>query len=221
MTPLRGESLTTRAYDSLRAAIEDAELAAGEPLYEVHLAERLGMSRTPVREALQLLARDGFLEQLPSRGFVIPRRSLDDLREFFELRETLEATATRYAALRATPEEIAQMGRLCERYAREANWEKWNRIGTDFHNAIIEAARNSRLKAILVSLNSQILMSRRSATGGDPKRRKQAVADHNAIYEAVKARSDRRAEELAAAHVRRAYEVTLAASKSNVFASAV
>lgn len=217
----RTDSLKTRAYDALRAAIERDELGSGEPLYEVHLAEQLGMSRTPVREALQLLAREGFLEQLPSRGFAVPRRSLDDLREFFELRETLEATATRYAARRATPEGIARMEALCERYAREQNWDKWNRIGTEFHNVIIEAARNARLATILGSLNAQILLSRRSATGGDPQRRKQAIADHKAILEAIKARSELHAEELAAAHVRRAYEVTLAASKSLAFASAV
>ena len=221
VTSPRPESLKDRAYDALRAAIERSELESGEPLYEVHLADQLGMSRTPVREALQLLAREGFLEQLPSRGFAVPRRSLDDLREFFELRETLEATATRYAARRATPDEIDRMAMLCERYAREPNWEKWNRIGTEFHNVIIEAARNSRLASILGSLNSQILLSRRSATGGDPQRRKQAISDHKAIYEAIKARNDERAEELAAAHVRRSYEVTLAASQSQAFASAM
>ena len=65
---MRADDLTTSAYDALRKAIEQAELAPGDPLFEVHLAERLGMSRTPVREALKLLVRDGFIEQLPSRG---------------------------------------------------------------------------------------------------------------------------------------------------------
>ena len=60
------------------------------------------MSRNPIREAMKLLTRDGYLQPLPSRGYVVPRRSLDDLREFFELREVLEASATRYAAMRAT-----------------------------------------------------------------------------------------------------------------------
>ncbi len=141
VTALKPDSLTARAYEALRHDVEAGDLASGEPLYEVHLAERLGMSRTPVREALKLLARDGFLEQLPSRGFAVPRHSLDDLREFCEVREALEATATRYAALRATTGELAQLDRLCERYARESNWEKWNRIGTEFHNIIIDAAR--------------------------------------------------------------------------------
>ncbi len=217
---MRPDDLTTSAYEALRTAIEQAELAPGDPLYEVHLAERLGMSRTPVREALKLLERDGFIEQLPSRGYAVPRRSLDDLREFFELRETLEATATRYAALRATPAEIEQIEKLCERYAREPNWEKWNLIGTEFHNVIISAARNARLRAILMSLNAQIVLSRRSATGGEPERRKRAIADHLAICAAIKARDAQLAEQLAAAHVRRAYEVTLSASQSAAFAAA-
>lgn len=219
VTALKPDSLTARAYEALRHDVEAGDLASGEPLYEVHLAERLGMSRTPVREALKLLARDGFLEQLPSRGFAVPRHSLDDLREFFEVREALEATATRYAALRATTGELAQLDRLCERYARESNWEKWNRIGTEFHNIIIDAARNARLRGMLRSLNAQIVMSRRSATGGDPERRNQAIADHLAILAAIKARDGKRAEALAAAHVRRAYEVTVAGAHSRAFAA--
>lgn len=220
VTALKPDSLTARAYAALRDAVEGGDLVPGEPLYEVHLGERLGMSRTPVREALKLLARDGFLELLPSRGYAVPRRSLDDIREFFEVREALEATASRYAALRATAGEIAQLEKLCERYAREANWERWNRIGTDFHNVVIDAARNARLRGMLRSLNAQIVMSRRSATGGDPERRKQAVADHKAIFAAIKARDGKRAELLAAAHVRRAYEATMAGAHSRAYATA-
>lgn len=220
MTALKPDSLTARAYAALRDAVEAGDLSPGEPMYEVHLGERLGMSRTPVREALKLLARDGFLEPLPSRGYVVPRRSLDDIREFFEVREALEATASRYAALRATAGEILQLEKLCERYEREANWERWNRIGTDFHNGIIDAARNARLRGMLRSLNAQIVMSRRSATGGDPERRRQAIADHQAIFAAIRARDGKRAESLAAAHVRRAYEATVAGAHSRAFAAA-
>jgi len=208
-----------RAYAQLRDAVIVGELQPGEPLYEIHLAERLGMSRTPVREALKLLARDGYLEELPSRGYTVPRRSLDDLREFFELREVLESTAARYAALRATRGELEQMDRICAKYEREKDEEKWSQMGHEFHTLVVQAARNTRLQAMLHSLNAQIVISRRAVTRADPSRRESAMRDHRAIYEAIHARDETQAQALAAEHVRRSYETTLRAYQPNVFAA--
>lgn len=213
------EGLTARAYALLRDAVIDGSLRPGEPLYEIHLADSLGMSRTPVREALKVLTRDGYVEELPSRGYAVPRRSLDDMREFFELREVLESTATRYAALRATAAEMAQLERLCAQYEREKNDAKWAQLGHDFHNLLIKAARNTRLETMLASLNAQIVISRRTVARADDVRRRAAVRDHRAIFEAVLARDAGRAESLAAEHVRRSYETTLRALVPDAFAT--
>ncbi|KQX94857.1 GntR family transcriptional regulator [Variovorax sp. Root473] len=214
---IKTSGLTPRAYSQLREEIVQGLLQQGEALYEIHLAERLGMSRTPIREAMKLLTRDGYLEELPSRGYAVPRRSLDDLREFFELREVLEASATRYAALRATPAEIAELERLCNRYEREKDDAKWVQLGHDFHSVLIKAANNSRLQTMLDSLNAQIVISRRTVAKADPVRRQAAVRDHRAIFEAVKARDEVRAQALAAEHVRRSYETTLRAHVPDAF----
>ena len=208
-----------RAYVQLRDAVVDGELRPGEPLYEIHLAERLGMSRTPVREALKVLARDGYLEELPSRGYTVPRRSLDDLREFFELREVLEATAAKYAAMRATRNELDQLEHICVRYEGEKDNDLWTQMGHEFHSLIVEAARNSRLQTMLHSLNAQIVVSRRTVARADPTRRQAAVHDHRAIFEAIKARDEVQAQSLAAEHVRRSYETTLRAYQPDVFAT--
>lgn len=213
------DGLMARAYEQLREEIVDGTLLPGDPLYEVHLAGRLSMSRTPIREALKVLTRDGYLEELPSRGYAVPRRSMDDIREFFELREVLEASATRYAALRATSAEIAQLEQLCSRYEREKNHDKWAQIGHDFHNTIIKAARNTRLETMLESLNAQIVMSRRTVAQADALRRQAAVRDHRAICNAIKARDEDRAQALAAEHVRRSYDTTLRAYRPEVFAT--
>jgi len=216
---IKTSGLTPRAYSQLREEIVQGLLQEGEALYEIHLAERLGMSRTPIREAMKLLTRDGYLEELPSRGYAVPRRSLDDLREFFELREVLEASATRYAALRATDVEIAELERLCQRYECEKDDAKWVQLGHDFHNVLIKAAHNSRLQTMLDSLNAQIVISRRTVAMADPVRRLAAVRDHRAIFEAVKARDEVRAQALAAEHVRRSYETTLRAHVPAAFAN--
>jgi DNA-binding GntR family transcriptional regulator len=216
---IKTSGLTPRAYAQLREEIVQGLLQQGEPLYEIHLAERLGMSRTPIREAMKLLTREGYLEELPSRGYAVPRRSLDDLREFFELREVLEASATRYAALRATAAELAELERLCNRYEREKDHEKWVQLGHDFHNVLIKAAKNSRLQTMLDSLNAQIVLSRRTVATADPVRRQAAVRDHREIFEAVKARDEVRAQALAAEHVRRSYDTTLRAHAPAAFAN--
>jgi len=208
-----------RAYAQLRDSVLDGELRPGEPLYEIHLADRLGMSRTPVREALKVLARDGYLEELPSRGYTVPRRSLDDLREFFELREVLEATAAKYAALRATKSELEQLENICFRYEREKDDAKWTQMGHEFHSLIVHAARNTRLHSMLHSLNAQIVVSRRTVARSDATRRQAAVHDHRAIFEAIKARDEVQAQSLAAEHVRRSYETTLRAYQPDVFAT--
>jgi DNA-binding GntR family transcriptional regulator len=212
-------SLVARAYGHLRDGVVDGTLAAGEPLYEIHLADHLGMSRTPVREALKALARDGYLEELPSRGYAVPRRSLDDMREFFEIREVLESSASRYAALRATPDEIEALEHLCSLYETESDHEKWTQIGHDFHDLVIRSARNARLQAMLGSLNAQIVISRRTVSRASALQRRAAIRDHRAILSAIQARDDARAQSLAAEHVRRSYETTLRAYQPDVFAT--
>lgn len=217
--PPKPDGLTARAYTQLRDRLFRGAVAEGQPLYEIHLAADLGMSRTPVREALQALAREGYVEVLPSRGYAVPRRSLDDLREFFELREVLESSATRYAALRATASEIEALGELCARYERERDEERWAQTGHDFHDIVIGAARNTRLQAMLQSLNAQIVMSRRAVGRASEAQRKTAIEDHRAIFEAISQRDEGRAESLAAEHVRRSYQTTLEAYQPQVFAT--
>lgn len=205
----KADGLAGQAYQQVRDAIIAGQYEAGAPLFEVHLATQLGMSRTPVREALKVLARDGFVEVLPSRGYAVPRRSLDDLRELFELRESLEGMAARYAAARATEAELQELEKLCVLYAQEQEWSRWVQTGTSFHDLLLTAARNARLTAILDSLNGQIVQSRRTVLRDNAQRRDAAISEHRAILEAVKARDRDLAEARAREHVRLSYEATL------------
>jgi len=201
--------LTAQAVELLRNEVLDGRIPAHEALFEVHLAERLGMSRTPVREALKLLVQQGYLEELPSRGYSLPRRSLDDLREFFELREVLEAAATRYAALRATAAELQTLERLCKAYAAEGDLVRWNRLGGEFHDLIIAASHNRRLRSTLEALNAHIQLSRRPVVQATPQWRRTAIADHHAILAALKARDAEAAQRAAAEHVRHSFAATV------------
>lgn len=212
MLPSVSDGLADVAYHRLRKSILDGEIAPGAAIFELHVAERLGMSRTPVREALKLLSRDGFVEPLPSRGYIVPRPTVQSIRELFELRETLEGMAARYAAQRAVASDLALLDGLHDEYERRVDdWNDWTRIGNDFHNAITAAARNERLTALLGSLNDQIVMSRRTALRGNDERQKGAIDEHRALLAAIRARDGDRAEALGRAHVRLSYEATLKA----------
>ena len=201
--------LAAQAYEEVRGAIVRGEIAPGEALVENRLAEKLGMSRTPVREALQVLARDGFLEALPAKGYFVPRRSLEDLRELFELRESLEGMATRCAAVRATQPDVDELEELCKRYESAADWTEWARVGTRFHHRIHVLSRNSRIMNFLDSLKAQIVLTRQSELREVKGRREQAIHEHRAIFEAIRAHDADAAEREARHHVRTSYELTL------------
>ena len=209
--PAPRKDLAAQAYELLRDDILNGVYPADEALFEVHLAERLGMSRTPVREALRLLAQEGYLDELPSRGYALPRRSLNDIREFFELREVLEAAATRFAALRASAEELQACRDLCDAYATENDLARWNALGGEFHDLIIRASHNRRLQASLGSINAHIQLSRRPVIQATVQWRKAAIADHQAILAALQARDADAAHHAAAEHVRHSYAATLQA----------
>jgi len=220
MPALKDNGLSAHAYTRMREAIISGKFAPGEPLFEVHLATWLDMSRTPVREAMRILARDGFLQVIPGRGYIVPQRSLDDIRELFELRESLEGMASRYAALRATPAEIDALESLCDRYEQNKNWREWAAVGTEFHNLLVDAARNTRLKSMLESLKAQIVQSRVSSLRDNPLRHTAVNAEHRAILNCVKAHDGEAAEALTRAHVRLSYQAALEASRIDTMVDA-
>ncbi len=204
-------NLSAQAYQQVRAAIQGGEHSPGEVLFETHLADKLGMSRTPVREALQILAREGFVEIIPNRGYLVPRLSMSDVRDLFELRESLEGLAARCAAIRVTSDEIAELEKLHDRYERAQNWEASVPIGTEFHNRILSLAGNARLTAILGPLKAQIGLTRLAQLRDVRGRHDESVVEHRAILRAIQQRDAAAAERHARVHVRRSSEATLQA----------
>jgi DNA-binding GntR family transcriptional regulator len=205
----RCTGLADQAYEKIRHAVIGGELSPGDPVIEARIADQLNMSRTPVREALQTLARDGLLEAVPARGYFVPRRSADDVGELFELREALEGMAARGAAQRATSTEIDQLEELCRTYASSSSSEEWVRLGTEFHAKIAEAARNRRLAGALNTLKAQIVITRRSELREVRGRQEEARREHEAILAAIAARNEDSAEQHAREHVRRSHAAWL------------
>ncbi len=195
----RPPSVREAAYGHLRDEILAGRLAPGQRVSEPGLARRLGVSRTPVREALQRLAQEGLVELTPARGARVRVLRADEVREVYEARALIEAEGARLAARHAAPRELAALEQQLraldalppDRYAEQM------RVDLDFHTALVDAGRNRALANLYRSLRARMALVRAHAQ--TLSQRPATRAQHRAILRALRARDAR----AAAAAVRR------------------
>lgn len=209
----RGEKTSVSAARILREAIFSGELAPGQTLGEENLARQLGISRTPVREALVLLRGEGLVETPPNRPAAVRSFSDQDLREMHSLRAVLEGYAARTAAPSLSDEQIAELERSVERYAammdNDARLRELVAENFTFHNTIIEAAGSERLESMIKQTTAMPLIYRSYMTYSR-ENRDSALQDHRKILAGLRDRDSERAESLMKAHVLWARDVALA-----------
>ncbi|MDR7126426.1 GntR family transcriptional regulator [Pseudotabrizicola sp. 4114] len=188
------------AYRRLLEEIRSGALAPGARLRETELAERLHISRTPVREAIRQLEADGLVMHLPRQGATI--RSLDhaEVVELYEMRAVLEGTAARLAARAASDIELAELGALNAELADAPAGPQAREINRQFHRTMLDAARNRFLLKSMSALQKTLLILG-PTTLADPGRANLAVAEHAAVLTALQARDGARAEVAMRAHV--------------------
>ena len=144
-------------FNTLRKAILKGELKPGERLMEIALAERLGVSRTPVREALRQLETDGLVENILNRGAFVIGMSEQDYEDMFEMRKIYEIQAVKWAIERITEEEMDRLEEtfeFMEFYTLRKDIDKMLTINTGFHQVIYEASHNRMLRKLLSSYQS-------------------------------------------------------------------
>lgn len=193
-------------FETLRNAIIKQILKPGERLMEIQLADELGVSRTPVREAIRKLELEGLVVMVPRRGAYVAGISMRDIHEVFQVRGALEALAAGLAAERITPEELEDMERQLVKEAEETeanNLRSIVEIDTSFHDIMYKAARNQKLIQMVNNLQEQ-LQRFRSASLARPGRSKTALDEHKKIVEALAARDNKLAEQLAIEHIENA-----------------
>ncbi len=152
-TPAR--SLARRAYEALKQDILTCELRPGAQIFEGELAARYGTSKTPVREALNLLGQEGLVQVLPRRGYLVAPVTLRDVQEVFQLRLLLETAAAELAAERITEEQLRQLNTLVAvryTYRDRASYSRFLRANRAFHVAVAAASGNGRLAAFVGKL---------------------------------------------------------------------
>jgi DNA-binding GntR family transcriptional regulator len=197
----RTRSRADFVYESLRDAISDGRIAGGERVREEEVARNLGVSRTPVREALQRLQQRGILILGPGRGLVVAQLGHEQILELYAMREILEGSAARFAARHATAAEIANLYQLQEQL-RTAEGDDMLHIALNrrFHQAVYEAAHNRYLMQTLESLHDSFALLR-SSTFRLPLRNRNSDEERRRIIAAIEKRDPDLAEKEAREHI--------------------
>ncbi len=190
-------------FESLRQAIIMGELKPGERLMEIQFAEKMGVSRTPVREAIRKLELEGLVVMIPRKGAHVAELSVKDIIDVLEIRSSLDGLATKLAAERITEEELNNIKNNIQQFAQ--NMEKNNVQGlikkdVEFHELIYKASRNEKLVHIATNLKDQIHRFR-VVYLKDYSSPKELVKEHQDIYDALKKRDGIYAESLAGIHI--------------------
>lgn len=195
-----GKTRTRQLADQIAAAIRSGEYPQGSRLRQETLAERFEVSRTPIREALRILEAKGVLELIPNQGAVVRTPARDEIREAYQVRAELEGLAAELAAEWITE---AQIGRLAQAEARfkrsvdalsstkvrggtRSRQRTWVETNEDFHDVIVEASGNRRLRSVLADLHAGFLRPVMMATTSiDGRWMRENVAQHEAILAAI------------------------------------
>ena len=211
LTRIKQESATEAVHTALKQAILSSVLQPGGRLNVHELAGQLGVSLTPVRNAVQLLEAEGLVEVRPRSGTFVARVSAEDVRETFAIRRALECLAIEEAAPALTNEVLAHLRDLLERLRRppdsEAAQKQHELDDAEFHLTIVRAARNRKLLEMYQALNAQIRIARiHAGESTGEKRRQQEQREHQAILRALTARDPERAVAAMREHIDRSGE---------------
>ena len=197
--------------ETLRDAILEGELAPSTRLREEELAREFGVSRTPVREALQQLGAEGFIEVSPHQGAVVASLTVEDILAIYVVREVLEGVSARLASRRATPAQIERLLAIVEEMEAQIDSgspAQLADLNLRFHAELRRAAANRYLDRFLSQIEHAVRRFGQT-TYASPGRKESSIAEHRAIIEAVSARDPERAEVLAIEHMREARRLRL------------
>lgn len=206
LQPLETIPLGDRAFESIRAAIVTVELLPGAPLKDRELAEMLGLSRTPVREALRRLEAEGLVETRGRSGWIVAHFDEQDVHELFELRRLLEPAGLDRLEQEPDDSAIRTIATFFDGYQRPVLPERFNeyfRRDHEFHSFIVSCSHNQRLTDFYDVIGHHIIRGRHYLSSEAGTERIDATLDeHNAISRAVQDRDFARAREALLSHLR-------------------
>lgn len=196
-------SLRIRVFNAIENAILTEEFSEGDSLSEIKLSEKLGVSRTPVREALMQLELEGLVKNIPNKGAVVVGISKKDIKDIYEIRIRIEGLAARLCAEEIGCEELKAMEQIIELqefYLLKNDTEQIWKLDSDFHKIIYDASRSRPLQFMLTNFHNYIKRARDRSVQAEGRAEK-TVAEHRAILDAVKSRDADLAETRMARHI--------------------
>ena len=190
-------TLRERILSTIRAAIVNGEIRPGTRIMEPKLAERFGISRTPIREAIRQLESEGLISVIPRKGAIVASISTQDISNFYELKMILEGHAARLAAKNLTGNDLMKMetvNRQIEAASAKKNLSRVLDLHNEFHEIFLRACGNEKLHAIVQNLVMQF--QRFHLIPAMPRRIGGSIRQHTEIIEAFRRKDAARAEEL-------------------------
>ena len=198
--------LRRRVFAILEAAVLNGKYKKGESLTESRLAAELGVSRTPIREALTQLENEGLVELVPNKGAVVTGISPKDIQDIYTIRIMIEGLAARWAAENIAEAELRDLQEaieLEEFYTSKGDIDRLMGLDSRFHQVIYRAAKSMPLHYMLRTFHHYIQHARSQSIAA-PGRARRALAEHKAIFAAISERDGDKAERLMAEHIRNA-----------------
>jgi GntR family transcriptional regulator, rspAB operon transcriptional repressor len=201
----RTENLSGQVYSQIKTLILCNEILPGEKLHHQELSERLGVSRTPVREALTRLVQEGYVSFLPNRGFTCKEIRLQEADELYQLREALEAFAVEKAVENLTAAAFTKLSAKINLYGKDVQ-KRFTRdrlvYDQDVHLEIARLSGNETLTKALAQVFERIILKRRTDGLYDPARGITAHQEHLKLLQAMKKRNTQDAVKIVRAHIR-------------------
>ena len=190
-------------FNTLRQAILTGELQPGERLMEIHLANRLGVSRTPIREAIRKLELEGLVTMIPRRGAEVAQITEKSLQDVLEVRRALDALSVELACERITEAEVEQLKQACETFEKATETRDPRKIAqadVALHDIIVEAARNQRLVQMVNNLSQQMYRYRFEYIKDESKHQR-LIEEHRIIFESILHKDKKTAAATAKLHI--------------------
>jgi DNA-binding GntR family transcriptional regulator len=199
------------ATELIRGAIVDGRLAPGQRLKEEELARELGISRTPIREALLVLQAEGLVDAMPNRGATVRAHTAQDLDDLYQLRALLEGFGARRAAARLSEVELAELWGSCDRFDELGGGDVREIVKENmyFHNTILDAAGSKRL-AQMVRKTIELPLVYKSYIWYSPDQQRISAHYHRQIARALAGRDGERAEMIMKEHIFEGRDVLVA-----------
>jgi DNA-binding GntR family transcriptional regulator len=212
------KSLGQHVFENLKQAIIRGEVAPGDRLVESRLADALDISRTPVREAIHKLEREGLLKRLPKGGFAVMNLSREDIEETFGIRCVLESYAARLAAENYGEEELLPLEEKIQEFQKfldKGQLDELPRINTEFHSLFYALSRSPKLIKMINDLRDQIFRFRKILLKKD-KWAEASNEDHRKMLDAIRERDVNRVERVVKHHIARGQKIVLNALEERI-----